>query len=187
MTEPRERPIIIATWEARALAGGFTALWRPMRSSPSSASASARDVCPFGRAGDRLWTRETWREIVGRPQYLADTWHTIEDAWCAGDGPWRSPVVMPRSASRFTLELTGIAVRRVCEVTEDEARAAGAEEQSMVDLATVLQGRSWPRPTYRNGFGSSWRRTYGEESWEQDRAWVLTVKRVRARARRGAA
>lgn len=39
--------------------------------------------------------------------------------------PWQSPVTMPRWASRTTLRLESVAVKRVMEVTEEEAIGAG--------------------------------------------------------------
>lgn len=45
----------------------------------------------------------------------------------AGKGPWRSPVTMPRWASRMTWEVTEVVrVCRVQDMTEEEARACGA-------------------------------------------------------------
>jgi len=52
--------------------------------------------------------------------------------WNAGDDPsietktcWESPLYMPRLASRLTLEITGIRVERLQNITEDEALSEG--------------------------------------------------------------
>lgn len=38
---------------------------------------------------------------------------------------WRSPVTMPRRASRTTLRVESVTVKRVQDITEDESRMAG--------------------------------------------------------------
>lgn len=84
--------------------------------------------CPYGKPGDRLWVRETWAggipgcESQGGYSYKAD--HIT-----GNDGPfeikWRSPIHMPREASRIILEITGIRVERLQSITEQDAIAEG--------------------------------------------------------------
>lgn len=91
--------------------------------------------------GDRLWVREAW--AVGAcaeglsPRALhPGTW--LKDnggLWyqAAGDpshpiserGKWRRSFHMPRWASRITLEVVGVRVERVQDITEDDAKAEG--------------------------------------------------------------
>jgi hypothetical protein len=103
-------------------------------------------ACPYGTIGDRLWVRETWCQDVdqitlepidGTYLYAAtqDGDVIVDD----GDGyavinkdgtersPWRSPIFMPRRASRITLEITGIRVERVRDITRDDAMEEGVE------------------------------------------------------------
>lgn len=103
--------------------------------------------CPYGVPGDRhrvggtrLWVRETWWQ----PPHIttrmlrdgADTWPDVvydadEDA--EGREQWggclrwrrRSPIHMPRWASRLTLELTDVRVQRLQEISEEDAKAEG--------------------------------------------------------------
>ena len=99
--------------------------------------------CPFGQPGDRLWVRETWCERVdhntlqptGEVFYRAT--HAGELSLVDGDGfqkfrkdgwaasPWRPSIHMPRWASRLTLEITGVRVERLNDISEADARAEG--------------------------------------------------------------
>ncbi|MDR5813368.1 hypothetical protein QCE62_07145 [Caballeronia sp. LZ033] len=152
--------------------------------------------CRYGKPGDRLWVRETfiafgrWEtrfsEKKGR-----DEWHfmdmTLEtgqayrfdgalpNAKRAGAAPawWRRPSIhMPRAASRITLEVTGVRVERLDQITEDDARAEGAAPAWLdVDGETVNLGQ----PTYRQGFARLWRDINGDESWDAN-PWVWVVE-----------
>lgn len=91
-----------------------------------------RDLRAGHRAGDRLWVRETWAQSglgwtrtnpLGKNHYRADPDHGWHDHW----GPWRSPIHMPRRASRLTLTVTDVRVQRVQEISERDAVAEGVE------------------------------------------------------------
>ncbi len=98
---------------------------------------------PFS-ASDTLWVRETWQHA---PQQYCSCPQPSEpspcDAWCEGIGcisnrgeimyrvdsdkrfPWRSPVTMPRWASRLTLTVRDVQVRRVQSISYGEVGDAG--------------------------------------------------------------
>lgn len=71
--------------------------------------------CPYGKPGERLWVRETWRKAEGVLQYRADpvTWGPTRK--------WTPAIHMPRVASRLTLEVTGVRVERLQDITERDA------------------------------------------------------------------
>jgi hypothetical protein len=96
----------------------------------------------YGAPGDRLWVRETWgcprADAPGcpggrKPQPGDRIVYRAEDAddyqWGRGASwsGWRSSRFMPRWASRITLEITDVRVRRVQEITRDDAFAEGIE------------------------------------------------------------
>ena len=83
--------------------------------------------CPYGAVGDRLWVRESWamphgfdladsslnvmREKGKRPMYRAtDNRNSYM---------WRSPLFMPRWASRLILGITEVRVERVQDIGLD--------------------------------------------------------------------
>jgi hypothetical protein len=88
--------------------------------------------CPYyGAPGDRLWVRETWQAAgafahlgTGRVQYRAD--------YPDGKNPhglaWKPSIHMPRWASRITLEVTGVRVERLREITDADLIAEGVSE-----------------------------------------------------------
>jgi len=74
--------------------------------------------CPYGQPGDRLWVRETHRQVSGPDwgehqrgspiEYRADG----ENPTGLSDIRWRSPLHMPRWASRIDLEIVAVRVER---------------------------------------------------------------------------
>lgn len=89
--------------------------------------------------GAPLWCRETWLDVIN-----PDTQQHVEYRYRA-DGSdseavidnggevivaefqWRSPVTMPREASRITVTPTAVRVCRTQDVTEEEAKMCGME------------------------------------------------------------
>lgn len=86
--------------------------------------------CPYGKIGDTLWVRETWKPKghnfpIGHPyEYRA----TAEQDLTPTDGPWKPSIFMPREASRITLFITDIRVERLLSISEEDARAEGIDE-----------------------------------------------------------
>ncbi|CAE6839574.1 hypothetical protein [Paraburkholderia nemoris] len=87
--------------------------------------------CPYGVPGDRLWVRETWntsaRCLPPIPEpyiYAADLNDEGRMKWAA---TWKPSIHMLRAASRITLEVTGVRVERLQEISETDAIAEGIE------------------------------------------------------------
>lgn len=94
--------------------------------------------CPHGRPGDRLWVRETWATVNSYdhlkpsdipkgdrnwPMVWYDSHPTAAASITANKnsnyrflGKTRSPLFMPRWASRITLEVTAVRVERLQEI-----------------------------------------------------------------------
>lgn len=173
-------------WEIRTVEGRFYLAL-------VGAEKPIREVfCPYGVPGDRLWVKESWFEEWDEqckefdpPRYryrATETEHCIK---VDGDGftmfnrdgseasPWRSPRFMPRAASRLTLEVTGVRVERVQEISEADARAEGAEK-----MGQDSDGKFYLRDdgSYRIGYAGLWAHLNGAESWEANPwVWVLTL------------
>jgi len=148
---------------------------------------------PFGAVGDRLWVRETFsghyidddqiQDIKdGRDkasdlcEYRAD----YPNGSQAFEG-WTPSIHMPRWASRITLEITGVRVERLQDISRADAIAEGGPpSHPSIDAASRDHGfpdfsRSW--------FGQTWWNIYGEESWQANPwVWVIEFKRVEGEA-----
>lgn len=97
--------------------------------------------CPYGKPGDRLWVRETWCPVddtkldehgeqwvdyKATPRYAESHpagWDNEPDSLDALK--WKSPMFMPRWASRITLEVVEVRVQRVQDISEEDAIAEG--------------------------------------------------------------
>lgn len=95
--------------------------------------------CPYGVPGDRLWVREThW---INKEEHLAAYRADAEMPGHMKGNKWRSPMFMPRWASRITLEITEVRVQRLQDISDpgDDLIAEGIRKQSPPDL----KGNRW--------------------------------------------
>lgn len=130
--------------------------------------------CPYGVPGDRLWVRETCStSATGEVLYRADG---------ERDGhTWTPSIHMPRWASRIDLEVTGVRVERLHDITEEDAKAEGAAHRIAPggDLAGAFAGIAG-EISYRAHFADTWREINGASSWDANPwVWVVSFRRVR--------
>lgn len=184
-----ERPIIFSGDSVRAIrAGRKTQSRRVVKNAkPYAPTDSDIDVlwatgqirCPFGQPGDHLWVREAWQKA--RPDIRMDGTSPVAymatDAHPAtGYGPfgheWKSPLFMPRWASRITLEITGVRVERVQNISDADAIAEGIDAV-YIALADMTHGATSPIEEFRalwNGINA--RRGFG---WDIN-PWVWVIE-----------
>lgn len=121
-------------WEERE--GQTLAAFR-LSSSSETAVIETVKLC-YGNGGDQLWVREAWRAVPTSAYRCSENiQQTINPndpdesviyraGWDLSDpGMWRSPIFMPRWASRLLLEVVRIKVRRLQDITEEGAIAEG--------------------------------------------------------------
>jgi len=149
---------------------------------------------PYGQPGDRLWVRETWRPTAnckGYPEGFLGVEYRSDGETRATGHPrepfvyvsplrdkWRPSIHMPRWASRIMLEVTGVRVERLQEITEKGARAEGchgmgsngdAEFPPEGIISAVEDFRDlWDSINESRGFG------WDKNPW----VWVVEFKRV---------
>ncbi|EBP1711773.1 hypothetical protein NY66_17325 [Salmonella enterica] len=134
--------------------------------------------CPLGSIGERIWVRETWAEAgasapdlklyrANYPDHVPAHYENVPPA----EEIRRTPSIhMPRWASRLTLEITGVRVERLRDLSEDDAKSEGITPPS----GGVLPG--WE---YRINFRDLWMDIYGTDNWEANPwVWVIEFKRV---------
>lgn len=151
-------------------------------------------ACPYGAPGDLLWARETFfafgrwvtrfSEAKGRDEwsfvdmtletgraYLFDEpagWvRRQRAAGGATPGWWKRPSIhMPRVASRITLEVTGVRVERLWQISVGDVMAEGCPHEVKSEAAAV-----WYR--------SLWEQLNGPGSWDANPwVWVVEFRRV---------
>lgn len=135
--------------------GGYRASWCRSAADGGPLEPENPLLCPYGQPGDRLWVREAFRfpgsldhlspSVCGDKaldagyrtpwaptQFEADGSRTGE--WRGFDTPpektkpgkLRPGIHMPRWASRITLEITGVRVERLQDISETDCCAEGA-------------------------------------------------------------
>jgi len=139
------------------------------------------DKCPYGRIGDRLWVKETWRMLPGAENismpfnsvfsYAAD-WSEKEAKVI---GPWKSSRFMPREASRITLEIVRVRVERVQEITGSDcywegvgSPYTGGGAKTWQEGQRKLYQDLWNKINAKRGFG------WDVNPW----VWVIEFKKV---------
>lgn len=161
-----------------ALQLGDTEQWQPML-----VGEMLKPVrCPYGVPGDRLWVKETY---YSEKQEQAGTgavrWVVHLDgsprigAFYRATQPlaptkrWKPAIHMPRCLSRIKLEVTGVRVERLQDITEEDARAEGVEAR------VCGQDESGPIRSYRTGFVYLWQQINGERANWLSNPWVWVV------------
>ncbi len=131
--------------------------------------------CPYGQPGDRLWVRETFKEL--RAEFGGIDGHVVNyraqytdktEAW--RNGPWKPSIHMPRKYCRLLLDVKAIRVERLQDIRKNKA-----------DLAAEAAPDN-DRQSYSDAFHDLWdslneKRGYG---WDTNPwVWVIEFERVR--------
>ena len=145
--------------------------------------------CPYGQVGDRLWVRETWASVRC---WHCDDGYEEEDCTCfeppvykadkpnyplRDDDKWKPSIHMPRWASRLTLEITGVRVERLNEITEEDVRAEGIRcYEDVLHLPPTVSIASYITAEFVSLWDSlNAKRGYG---WETNPwVWVIEFKK----------
>lgn len=134
-----------------------------------------KSLSPYGSVGDKLWVRENWAPVsdytgtdpgsaaLGCGYFYQADYPSKVDSLHDELSRWRPSIFMPRAACRVRLEVSGVRVERiqdisvddieaeglyrVCDSTDDEEDARG-NRAGFADLWDSTNGR--PKPVYRN-------------------------------------
>ena len=187
----KERPIIFSAPMVREILSGAKTQTRRIVKPRHMATVYAEQfpiltMCPFGKPGDRLWVRETWKHIEGGAIYDAsgctiDAFdpETIYRADRPNQsGPWMSPIHMPRWASRITLEITDVRVERLQDISGMDAKREG------VSVPAHIPEDGADLDYARRGFRRLWEEIHGGGSWEKNPwVWVIEFKKLEQRSK----
>ncbi|MBE0152948.1 hypothetical protein FOT80_26600 [Serratia fonticola] len=162
--------------------------------------ANCFKVCPFGQVGDQLWVRETWQLIHSEydedeityapriPEQHDSYWQPVYEVDFKGESretrgfPWRPSIHMPRHACRLVLEITGVRVERLGDISNDDAKAEGVTPAGEL-LPNIPDAYLTPKgdfATAKVAFQRLWESIYGAESWQANPwVWVIEFRRVK--------
>ncbi len=130
--------------------------------------------CPYGVPGDKLYVRETWAlpgaydperhgDLKTRPRIgpvCYGACYTGADGKrrpAFDDGArWRSPRIMPRWASRITLDVVAVRIERLQEITEADAYAEGVEFMGKCATETAIAAFEIPWDCLNAKRGHPW-------------------------------
>ncbi|MGP2644820.1 hypothetical protein ACTVKS_15350 [Serratia bockelmannii] len=146
-------------------------------------------ACPFGAVGDLLWVRETWSSDFANYYPNDRVWYAADNNRCSDievvNGVrgiyspesdvhvpfrWRPSIHMPRWASRITLEITGVRVERLNDISDGDAISEGCSTADMKSGECVA-----------DVFARLWSSIYGGDSWNANPwVWVIEFKPVEA-------
>jgi hypothetical protein len=96
-------------------------------------------------------------------------------------------IFMPRWASRITLEITGVRVERLQEITEEDAKSEGVQptlwfQPTKNENDDITLSDKVGHISYKNGFANIWQKINGKTyPWESNPfVWVISFKRLEA-------
>lgn len=252
ITQPRERPIIFSSDMVQAILNGSKTQTRRIvkpRSGPQAGffSCHPKDLypyaikqkdgqwdsffnledfveayCPYGKPGDRLWVRETWRprswgsdfdwmiiefkaggiakeinpwEVWGEDAEVC--WEALSTQCIKADCPqmggdfiledsngrhpikWRSPIFMPRAASRLSMELRSVRVERLQDISAEDIFEEGIRIFEGDRVSPPSEGKAIAE-MYRDQWQKLWYQIHGKKHpWESNPwLWCLEFHRV---------
>jgi len=135
---------------------------------------------PF-KIGDIIWVRETFRSIeqdFGNPRYEYKATEKINKT-----DKWKPSIFMPKNACRLFLEVTGIRVEKLQDISERDAINEGADisdkYMTMTERYNNYNNPSAGRKGYshKSGFEILWNKinkNWNDNPW----VWVISFKRA---------
>ena len=150
---------------------------------------------PYGKVGDRLWVRETWQEIgpdcllTYKATYPSDLYakrpelENVPPLASLKDRGylWKSPMFMPRWASRILLEITDIRIERLQDISEQDCEKEGFRFYPLSRIcfkpssAKHLSGHG--SNNYKSIFGEYWDTLNAKKGYQwSSNPWVWVVE-----------
>ena len=180
--DKRERPVLFSAPMVRALLAGTKTQTRRVVKPRKDRDMGCELACcelageandgeyrnAYCAPGDRLWVREAWRILGESPDDTLDMFDRDDVQYRADDDQsyidkYRPSIHMPRRFSRITLEVTGVRVERLQDISVEDCRAEGSPYDSPIDV------RAWYRDL--------WEQINGPDSWDANPfVWCIEFK-----------
>lgn len=144
--------------------------------------------CPYGKAGDILWIRETFQHVDIPDDFTGyvykipggKDWEMANEEWT-----WKPGIHMPKEACRLFLLIKDIRVERLHDITQKDAKLEGATQGIFRDGPNVIKKqfqlethcKGSPIGTYGDGFKFLWMQINGPDNWNLNPwVWVITFE-----------
>ncbi|WP_428851170.1 hypothetical protein [Imbroritus primus] len=123
-------------------------------------TAECCEVYRYAVDGDGLWPMPGRRQLAG-----------------AQPGWWKRPSIhMPRAASRILLEVTGVRMQRLQDITEGDAKAEGVSIDERHGIGYCIGA---DRPPSIRAYRELWEQLNGAGSWNANPwVWVIEFRRI---------
>lgn len=140
----------------------------------------------YGNPGDRLWVQEVYgykiRSVGGTPHeqvtYRATDPNAVHCYDCNGkEQPllWCPAKIMPRNASRITLEITSVRIERLQDISGEDSAAEGVTGPIGSPRAYGVVTKQFAR----DQFMRLWESINGPDSWQVNPwVWAIEFERV---------
>lgn len=164
----KERPIIMSSESVRAILDGRKTQTRRVVKRQDK-PIRLKD-CPYGKVGDKLWAKETWRphEEFEDAQVL----YLYKADYPSGlNVHWKSSRFMPKKAARIWLEITNIRVERVQDISGGDAQKEGwsREQEMFPTINTDYKAKNW--------FQTLWDSLNAKRGYDWDKnSWVWVIE-----------
>jgi hypothetical protein len=144
--------------------------------------------CRYGAPGDQLWVREAfihepadycWEASVSIPSRPASTVYRADVTGDSAGAGWSPSIHMPRRLSRITLEVTGVRVERLQDISEEDAKAEGCCAESHQTPDSPMAPTEWNGHTAVEDYAALWDSINGRDAWNLNPfVWVVEFRRV---------
>lgn len=162
--------------------------------------------CPYGNIGDVIWVKETYYalgrwvkdgiSLKGRQKWRFEDKTPIGNYGFMDSVPqnvikrvsqdygWykRPSLFMPKIAARIKLEITGLRLERLQDITEEDAIAEGVEKSDCSEIVIRYKNYlnsygSYSTPSY--SYRTLWEKINGKDSWSLNPfVWVIEFKKL---------
>jgi hypothetical protein len=196
----KERPILFSAPMVRAiLAGHKTQTRRIVKPQPVNPRQTCDEhiwadtippvtryfSCKIGLPGDQLWVRETFspNEVLPMKDRAPGDWIYRADLNEQGvtkySAQWKQSIFMPRAASRIALDVTGVRVERLNDISDGDAMAEGVHPEVDAHIASrVANSPEWT--PHRMEYWALWESINGPGSWDVNPwVWVIEFRMIK--------
>ena len=148
-------------------------------------------ISPYGQPGDQLWVRESWSEPTSldpgptfyRADYPACVPSHFSNVPPIESIKWKPSIHMRRDQCRIVLEITGVRVERLQDISEADASAEGVDAcDGLLDTDEICRFAASMRCSPEDckpWYAALWESINGRGSWDANPwVWCLSFKRV---------